>query len=33
LYQQFYAQVHGVVGKWKTIDDQSGEEKSVVGDL
>jgi hypothetical protein len=24
----FYA--HGVVGKWKTIDDQSGEEKSVV---
>jgi hypothetical protein len=26
----FYAQGHGVVGKWKTIDDQSGEEKSVV---
>jgi hypothetical protein len=22
----FYAQGHGVVGKWKTIDDQSGEE-------
>ena len=26
----FYAQGQGVVGKWKTIDDQSGEEKSVV---
>jgi hypothetical protein len=30
LYQHFFAQGHGVVGKWKTIDDQSGEEKSVV---
>jgi hypothetical protein len=30
LYQQFFIQGHGVVGKWKTIDDQSGEEKSVV---
>jgi hypothetical protein len=29
LYQHFYTQGHGV-GKWKTIDDQSGEEKSVV---
>ena len=26
----FYAQGSGVIGKWKTIDDQSGEEKSVV---
>jgi hypothetical protein len=29
LYQHFLSG-HGVVGKWKTIDDQSGEEKSVV---
>ena len=26
----FYAQGHGVIGKWKTIDDQSGEAKSVI---
>jgi hypothetical protein len=31
LYQHcFTLKVKGVVGKWKTIDDQSGEEKSVV---
>jgi hypothetical protein len=29
LYHILCSQGHGVVGKWKTIDDQSGEEKSV----
>lgn len=26
----FYAQAHDVIGKWKTIDDQSGEAKSII---
>lgn len=26
----FYAQNHSILGKWKTIDDESGKEKSVV---
>jgi hypothetical protein len=30
IFNGFYAQSHSVIGKWKTIDDETGKTKSVV---